>query len=107
MGQPPHPPPMKITYPRDLLGGRSLEQVLVDGNTTSIGEQLTGVVEDDHAIAQQTPTPLRMERDQTRRVVIGSVRGRTPWLMLTHCRISPSSPVVVESRTAISMSLTQ
>jgi len=52
------------------LCGRRLEHVVVDGDAGSVGKQLAGVVEDDHAVAQQPPPLFGVVGDQTRRVVI-------------------------------------
>lgn len=63
---------------------------------TAVREQLSVVVEDDNTVAQQSPALFWVERHEAGRIVIGSVRGWTRWLVLTHCRYLdlPWMPVV-------------
>jgi hypothetical protein len=40
----------------------------------TVREKLARVLEDDHAVAEEVPTLLRVERDYASRVVVSSVR---------------------------------
>jgi hypothetical protein len=51
---------------------------------TAVGTQLSVVLEDDHAIAEQAPALLREARDHTSGVVVARVSGRTGRLVLAH-----------------------
>jgi hypothetical protein len=80
------------------LRGRWLEHVAVDGDAAPAGKQLAGVVKDDHTVAQQAPSLFWVVGDQTGRIVIGSLRGWTGWLMHTHRIHAP----IVELRNSLS-----
>jgi hypothetical protein len=54
----------------------------------AVWEDLSGVFEDDHPIAEQAPALLRERRHDASSVVIERVRGRTLWLVLAHRGIS-------------------
>ena len=54
----------------------------------SVGEDLSGVFEDDHSVAEQAPALLREGRDDACGIVVARVSGWTLWLVLAHRGIS-------------------
>jgi hypothetical protein len=56
----------------------------VDGDGAAIGQELACVVEDHHAIAQQPPPLLGVERHKASRVMVDGVRRWALGLVLTH-----------------------
>src|SRR6266536_6013311 len=55
-----------------------------------VHQQLPGVLEHHHAVAQQAPALQRVPGDDPGRRVAGGLRGRTPRLVLAH---APALPV--------------
>src|SRR4051812_45350686 len=56
----------------------------VGRDAASVGQQLTGVIEDHHTVAKQAPALLRVEGDHARRFSVGGGGGRALRLVLTH-----------------------
>jgi hypothetical protein len=57
---------------------------VVSGDAAPVGHELAGVVEDHYTVAQQTPSLLRVKGHEERGLMVGSVRGGTLRLVLTH-----------------------
>ena len=51
-----------------------------------VGQQLAGVLEYDHAVAEEAPALLRVARDDPGSVVVSGIGGRTRGLVLTQHR---------------------
>lgn len=49
-----------------------------------VGQELTGVVEEDDAVAQQAPSLLRVAGDGVRRLAVERVGGRAVRFVMTH-----------------------
>jgi hypothetical protein len=56
----------------------------MDLDAAPVGHQLSGVVEHDHTVAEQSPSLLGVVCDQTRRVMIESIRRWTEWVVSAH-----------------------
>jgi hypothetical protein len=54
----------------------------------AVGEQFAGVLEYDHAVAEETPTLLRVAGDDPGSVVVTGIGGRTRGLVLTQHQVS-------------------
>jgi hypothetical protein len=50
----------------------------------SVGQELSQVVEEDHAVTEQAPALLRVEGDGPGRVTVGTVRRRARGPVLAH-----------------------
>ncbi|GJF22011.1 hypothetical protein SHO565_25750 [Streptomyces sp. HO565] len=50
----------------------------------AVRQKLTGVLEEDDAVAQQAPPLFRVVRHETGGFPVGGVGWRTRWLVLTH-----------------------
>ena len=71
-------------------GGRGVWRgAAVRFDQTSVREQLAGVLEDDHAVAEQAPALLRVAGDHSSRIMVDSVGGRALRLVRAH-RNSPA-----------------
>jgi len=53
---------------------------------TPVRQQLPGVLEDDHAVAEQIPTLLGVRSDDSGRVMVDGVARRALWLVRAHRR---------------------
>jgi hypothetical protein len=53
-------------------------------DAASVGQELTGVIEEHHAIAEETPSLLGVEGDQVGRLTVGGGGGRARRLVLAH-----------------------
>jgi hypothetical protein len=56
----------------------------VRDDRAAVGQQLAGVVEDNHAVAQQTPALFRVGGDDARSGVVPCVRRRTNRVVVAH-----------------------
>jgi hypothetical protein len=55
----------------------------------AVRQELAGVLEDDHSVAEKTPTLLRVAGDHPSRFVVGGIGVGTGGLVLTHGLGSP------------------
>src|SRR5215467_14615617 len=70
-------------------------------HAASIGEDLSGVFEDDHPVAEQAPALLREGCDDAGGVVVARVSGCTLWLVLAHRGISGLGVVTSGARRCV------
>ena len=58
-------------------------------DAAAVGEKFAGVLENDHAVAEEAPPLLRVAGDDAGRVAVHCVGTRTGGLVLTHFLFSP------------------
>ena len=56
----------------------------VRGDDLAVGQELTGVLEKENAVAQQAPSLFRVVRHQAGGLPVGGVSCRARWLVLAH-----------------------
>jgi hypothetical protein len=77
--------PSRVGAPYNESGGAGVwcgTAVRADG--AAVRKDLSGVLEDDHSIAEQTPSLFREGGDDSCGIVVDGVRGWTRWLVLAH-----------------------
>ena len=68
----------------EALRGEKVIGRAVRWDDAAIGQQFTGVVKEQDAVAEQAPTLLRMTRDHTRGLTIGRYRVWARGLVVAH-----------------------
>src|SRR5690242_9161151 len=69
---------------RPYSGRRGPRERAVRGDDPAVRQELTGVLEEQDAVAQQAPALLRVVRQKAGGFPVGGVGGGTRWLVLAH-----------------------